>query len=277
MMGISGGGYFGPKEIKYLFVDGGCLRVCLDRMSTTYAGGAALDLDYGRLTNTYSKVFYYDALPERKSDEDDQTHTRIAPQRHLFDRLSNLDRFHVYEGDVRRSSARRGPEQKKIDVMIAVDMLTHSFRRNMHEATLLTGDLDFKPLIDALVQEGMFVTLWYPPGTTSKELIAAADRSQRLSVASVYDALAEPRPFVIPKVHSEPGKGDYAPILTRWSVDGGEVKLMKNGETFVVAVANNPNRGYVTYYQHPGLAILRAYLDETSSLSLPKIPEENGA
>jgi hypothetical protein len=136
--------------------------------------------------------------------------------------------------------------------MIAVEMLTHSFRRNMHEATLLTGDLDFKPLIDALVQEGMFVTLWYPPGTTSKELIAAADRSQRLSVASVYDALAEPRPFVIPKAHSEPGKGDYAPILTRWSVDGGEVKLMKNGETFVVAVANNPNRGYVTYYQHPG-------------------------
>jgi hypothetical protein len=96
--------------------------------------------DYGRLTNTYSKVFYYDALPERKSDEDDQTyHTRIAPQRHLFDRLSNLDRFHVYEGDVRRSSSRRGPEQKKIGVMIAVDMLTHSFRRNMHEATLLTG------------------------------------------------------------------------------------------------------------------------------------------
>ena len=64
MIGIFGGGYSGPKEIKmikYLFIDGGCLRVCLERMSTTYAGGAALDLDYGTLTQHYSKVFYYDA------------------------------------------------------------------------------------------------------------------------------------------------------------------------------------------------------------------------
>lgn len=123
-MSISGGSYFGPKEIKYLFIDGGCLTVCLDRMSATYAGGAVLDLNYGTLTRDYSKVFYYDALPERKSDEDEQAYrARTARQRHLLDRLSSLDRFHVYEGDVRRSFSRRGPEQKKIDVMIAVDML----------------------------------------------------------------------------------------------------------------------------------------------------------
>jgi uncharacterized LabA/DUF88 family protein len=78
----------------------------------------------------------------------------------------------------------------------------------MNEATLLTGDLDFKPLIDALVQEGMFVTLWYPHGSTSKELIAAADRSQRFSISSVYDALAPPRPFIIPKAQGEPSRGD---------------------------------------------------------------------
>ena len=35
--------------------------------------------------------------------------------------------------------------------MIAVDMLTHPFDRNMERATLLAGDLDFKPLLDALV------------------------------------------------------------------------------------------------------------------------------
>jgi uncharacterized LabA/DUF88 family protein len=275
--GGGGGGYFGPKEIKYLFIDGGCISTVLDRISATFAGGAVLDLNYEALTSNYSKVFYYDALPERKSDEDETTYrARSAPQRRLFDRLGSLDRFHVYEGDVRRSSSRRGPEQKKIDVMIAVDMLTHSFRRNMHEATLLTGDLDFKPLIDALVQQGMFVTLWYPPGTTSQELIAAADRSQRLSVVSIYDALAAPRPFVIPKAY--PGqKGDYAPVLTMWPVDGGEAKLMKDGETFVVATPDPNNPGYMTYYEHTDLAILRAYLADRGGFSLPKITEENGA
>jgi hypothetical protein len=52
MSSISGGGYLGPKEIKYLFIDGGCLRACLDRMSATYVGGAILNVDYGQLTNS---------------------------------------------------------------------------------------------------------------------------------------------------------------------------------------------------------------------------------
>jgi hypothetical protein len=51
---------------------------------------------------------------------------------------------------------------------------------------------------------------------------------------------------------------------------------MKDGETFVVA-APTSTPGYMTYYEHTDLAMLRAYLDETWSLSLPKIPEENGA
>jgi hypothetical protein len=41
--------------------------------------------------------------------------------------------------------------------------------------------------------------------------------------------------------------------------------------------APTPTPGYMTYYEHTDLAMLRAYLDETWGLSLPKIPEENGA
>jgi hypothetical protein len=68
--GGGGGGYSGPKEIKYLFIGGGCISTVLDRISATFAGGAVLDLNYEALTSNYSKVFYYDALPERKSYED---------------------------------------------------------------------------------------------------------------------------------------------------------------------------------------------------------------
>jgi hypothetical protein len=50
------GGYLGPKEIKYLFIDGGCLRVCLERMSDTYSGGEILDLDYGKLTGVLESI-----------------------------------------------------------------------------------------------------------------------------------------------------------------------------------------------------------------------------
>jgi hypothetical protein len=54
--------------------------------------------------------------------------------------------------------------------MLTVDILTHTFRRNMDAATLLTGYVDFKPLIDTSVQNAMYVTLWYPPEETSCEL-----------------------------------------------------------------------------------------------------------
>src|SRR5277367_4656558 len=154
----------GKRAIVYLFVDAGCLREQLDAMAKTYAAGHPFEVDYQHLMYrapvtapaSVSKVFYYDALPGRQKEESDPDFDarRNASKLHL-DRLHSLNGFHVYEGDVRRSNPRRGNEQKKIDVLITVDMLTHSFRKNMDEAILLTGDLDFKPLIDALVQDGM--------------------------------------------------------------------------------------------------------------------------
>ena len=51
---------------------------------------------------------------------------------------------------------------------------------------------------------------------------------------------------------------------------------MKDGDTFVVAHPA-PNTGHRTYYQHPDLAILRAYLADVCGFALPKITEENGA
>lgn len=115
-------------------------------------------VDYNLLTVGYDKVFYYDALPSKHNKESEQEfNDRRDAVISFHDQLGSLDRFHVYEGDTRKSPSVRKQEQKKVDVMIAVDMLTHAFRRNMQQATLLTGDLDFKPLLDALVQDGMFV------------------------------------------------------------------------------------------------------------------------
>jgi len=149
--------------------------------------------------------------------------------------------------------------------------LTHSFRRNMQEATLLTGDLDFKPLIDTLVHEGMFVNLWYPRGETAKELIAAADRSWTLNVQDIHDAITAPRPFVVPTAYAQPSKGDYATVLGKWPVNGGEASLMKEGDTFVVATPD-PNPGYMTYYEHSDLVFLRNYLNDVYDLLIPIIP-----
>lgn len=176
----------GLEKVRYLFIDGGCLDTILDTFSKELFSGQEIEIDYNCLADGYQKVFYYDCLPAQKKDEDDSEYkTRIQPKLKLFHKLRSLDKFHVYEGTARFRDKRRGQEQKQVDIMIAVDMLTHSFRRNMHEATLLAGDLDFKPLIDALVQDGMYVSLWYPKGKANYELVDAADSKIPLKIDRV--------------------------------------------------------------------------------------------
>jgi uncharacterized LabA/DUF88 family protein len=216
---VPSGGYFGPREVHYLFIDGGAVRGRLQNLSNRFFGGVAFNLDFKSIAGNYTKVFYYDALPVREDSETElEYETRIKSQKDVFDAASNVDRVHVYEGDARRRR-KRGLEQKKVDVMLTVDMLTHAFRRNMHQATLLTGDNDFKPLIDALVQDGLFVTLWYPPDETSKELIQAADARRPLNV-EVLGELLTTKSRAMFRI---PTKGMMRPIepkgrmLTQWN------------------------------------------------------------
>jgi len=178
------------QNARYLFIDGGCLRAVLDRYSAEVFGGDPIELQYQALVGGHEKVFYYDAIPGKRHDETAATYeARVAPAVAMMDAMALIDGAHVYEGDAR--IRRRQQVQKKIDVMIAVDMLTHSFRRNMASATLLASDLDFKPLVDALVQDGATVTLWHPRPETNEELVRAADSSRPLDLATLHE-LATP-------------------------------------------------------------------------------------
>ena len=183
----SGGRYAGPRENNYLFIDGGCLRAILEQLSNDYFGGSIIELDYDIVRGKFTKVFYYDCIKPRKKDEsEDDYKRRIAPQEELHNHIRGLNGYHVYEGIARRRRKKDAPEQKKVDVMIAVDMLTHTYMGNMHRATLMTSDLDFVPLINALVWGGMYVELWYQKGRTNDELIYSADSQKCLTVRNIY-------------------------------------------------------------------------------------------
>jgi hypothetical protein len=54
-------------------------------------------------------------------------------------------------------------------------MLTHTYRKNTDSITFIAGDLDFRPLLEAVVREGMYVRLLCEPRSASTELQIAAD------------------------------------------------------------------------------------------------------
>lgn len=175
-------------EIKYLFIDGGCLRATLKNISKRYFEDRDLRINFNQLKGNHVKAFYYDAIPAIKHNEAESDYLRrVQPRVELHNHIATLAGYHIYEGDSR--IRRKQVQQKEVDVMIAVDMLTHTFRGNMERATFLASDIDFKPLLDALVREGMFVELMYPPTDTNQGLINAADERTPLAIDTIYRIL----------------------------------------------------------------------------------------
>ena len=124
----------------------------------------------------------------------------------------------MVEGVVTGSGGRA--RQKQVDVQIAVDMLTHSYRGNMHQAAFIAGDRDFKPLVEAVVREGMFIEIWFEKASASTDLLDAADGRSPLDLYSMYRYLA--RDF----------QEDH-PLPKRWVAEGrdiGSAQLQKTGE-----------------------------------------------
>jgi uncharacterized LabA/DUF88 family protein len=268
LLGMSPG-YRGPKEVKYLFVDGGCLRASLDHFAKRYSFFRPADLDFGQMIGPFSKVFYYDCLPAKRPEESDEDYQqRRGEQEAYFDRLRSLDRVHVYEGDARRRR-KGGQEQKMVDILIAVDMLTHAFRRNMHEATLFTGDLDFKPLIDALVLDGMQVALWHPEHA-SKDLVQAADTRLTVSFRKIHEWCEEGFRSAHPLPDTYTDRPENFPSLDlaeRWAPAGfREIDIWQGTQDRVFRALCRKDESndspQWTVARHADLALLKTYIED---------------
>jgi hypothetical protein len=174
--------------------------------------------------------------------------------------------------EMRGGDAGVGSSKKKVDVMLTVDMLTHAFRKNMHKATLLTGDNDFKPLIDALVQDGMFVTLWYPTGETSAELMQAADARKPLNIAVLHQLLTSTSQAAIKIPHAYHQRPDinHGQQITSWTSEAKEHALFKDGQEFIVTKEHDALNKLCI--RHHNYELLRVYANETFGIHLPEHP-----
>jgi len=136
-------------------------------------------------TNSFDKIFYYDAIPGKQHGESQAAYeARVEPDYDRIAQIQALDRVHVALGQI----VGRDRRQKGVDVRLAVDMMTHAFRGNISRATLFAGDADFTPLLKSLVAEGMHVTLWHP-AQANVELKGAADSARLFQFQTDYRCL----------------------------------------------------------------------------------------
>lgn len=245
-----------------MFIDGAYLR------ERAKAAGDAwfnepIELDYAKLSYGCTKTFYYDCLPSKTAGEtDDQFEARRAQQEAFFNRLRAYKGWHVSEGLAKWRKG-KGSTQKEVDILIAVDMLTHTHRRNMSRLIFVAGDQDFRPLVEAVVRDGMYVTLWYEPTSVSQDLLHEADDSYRLGIYQLHalatDAYqaAHPIPSISQEFQAYPADG----VLREIGKDGrgaSVVNLYESQGSWVAAGTDfePPNKNYL-HLRHADKAFLK--------------------
>jgi hypothetical protein len=140
-----------------------------------------------------------------------------------------------------------------VDVLLAVDMLTHTFRGNCDHVSLLTGDLDFKPVVDAVVQLGAKVEIWYERTTASEELLAAADSRQEMTLRTFHGWAVQRfrRANTIPEVSTGTWTSQEAIVLRRGLLrrSGHEVRVYAT-HRYVLVVDQFDGRSDLFFAHH---------------------------
>jgi hypothetical protein len=190
----------------YLFIDGEYLRTIYREGMQKFCGVDG-DIDPARIRyeNAASRAFFYDSLDDalRPGELDVDFQTRVAKQEAFFDEIRAVRGFHVRLGSVTGRKRR----QKEVDVLLAVDMLSHGLTGNMKKGLLLAGDLDFRPIVEALVQRGVFVDVWFERRSAARKLFGTADFGREISFSEIHSLSRESVRAAYPLPQRRGGEG----------------------------------------------------------------------
>jgi uncharacterized LabA/DUF88 family protein len=169
----------------YLFIDGGYLQTLYrDRFIPLF--GDKYVIDYAAVKRTFGarRAYLYDCLDDVQKPGEITADfvARVERQEARFDEIGKADGVIVRYGHLSPGKKR---QQKEVDVLLAVDMLTHSFNKSMDEAVLLTGDRDYRPVVESVVRLGTLVKVVFDPRTGSKPLARAADSEVEIDLVTL--------------------------------------------------------------------------------------------
>lgn len=156
-----------------IFIDGGYLKKVLKLFEEPR-------IDYLKFSERLVagkerlRTYYYDCMPYRSNPPSAEETKRYAAMQRFVESLRRLPRFEVRLGRLAKRPS--GFEQKRVDVLFAVDLTRLSASRQIGQAALVTSDSDFVPAIQAAKDDGVLVQLYYSPRLSyNDELLQACD------------------------------------------------------------------------------------------------------
>ena len=269
--------------MTYLFIDGGHLRAGFKKCMSRYHDG---DVDLSIQATTHAlrklsvnianpqKIFYYDCVDELQggNESDEDLARRVKAQEDRFNAIRDSPGWHVREG---RLVGERKPRQKRVDVLLAVEMLSHAFNKNMQEAILIAGDDDFTPLVEELLRHGTFVQVWSDRRSGSPHLRHTADFGRSIGYRFywhlTHHAFQEKHPL---PDNSIIGKKDGGRLVEYGRCKGGEkVTILESEGLFHFCILHE---GYpVSRVRAREIRVLHAYLEDELADLLPEKWEQS--
>lgn len=165
-----------------VFIDGGYLKKLL------YHDFNTMRVDYGKLVkeiahpNTLFRAYYYDCLPYQSNPPTPEESSRYGKARRFVDALRHINRFEIRLGKLAfRGIGQDGKpifQQKRVDLMLGVDMALLSSKGKISSLALISGDSDCIPAVEAVKKESIIVQLWHGVSsntTPSQELMQCCD------------------------------------------------------------------------------------------------------
>ena len=100
-------------------------------------------------------------------------------RREYLDRIRKTDYFDVQLGSLRISNQKT--QQKGVDVLLSIDMISKAYEHQYDEAVLIAGDSDFIKVVESVKRVGATVLGIYFENHASAELLHAFDVRKKLT------------------------------------------------------------------------------------------------
>ncbi len=152
-------------------------------------------IDYGKLSLAVApagkellRTYYYCCGPYLSNPPTPDERTRQAKFDAFTASLKSLPRYEIRQGQLAfRGLDQAGKprfEQKRVDILLAVDLVRLASKAQITEAVLLMGDSDFLPAIQSAKDEGVLIKVFHGCAP-HRALLQAADENYQLDQAFI--------------------------------------------------------------------------------------------
>lgn len=140
------------------------------------------------------RCYFYYCAPWMSPEPNEDERRRMESHEEFERELTSLDRWQLRLGKLerRREGGKEYFEQKRVDVLLSVDLVRHAAAGHIQHAILVAGDSDFIPAVETAKESGVTMTVWCGAfNTVHRDLIVLADEVHQFDWAKIPKAKAD--------------------------------------------------------------------------------------